>query len=75
MASSTRRVYTHLRDLVVRFRLSSVDDIRELHGVLDKEHRDVVADDVPISLLGIEFDGETTNIAYCVCRSTAPKDG
>ena len=57
------------RHLILRFRLDGVDDIRKLDSVLNKEHRDVVADDVPIPLLSIEFDGETSNIANGVLKT------
>ncbi|MNM70489.1 hypothetical protein D3C81_821180 [compost metagenome] len=46
-----------LRDLVVRFRLHGMDEIRELDAVLDKEHRDVVADQIEVSLPRIKLGG------------------
>jgi hypothetical protein len=63
-----------LRYLVVRFRLSSMDNIRELHGVLDEEDRDVVADDIPVALLGVEFDGKASNITDRVGAAAATED-
>jgi hypothetical protein len=62
---------TYLRNLIVRLGLSSVDYIRELHGILDEEDRNVVSNDIPVTLLGVELDGKTTNIADCVSRTTA----
>ena len=38
-----------LRHREVRFRLRGVDQIRKLHRVLDEEHRDVVADEIPVA--------------------------
>jgi len=35
-------------------RLGRVDDVGELDAVLDEEHRDIVADQVEVPLLGVE---------------------
>lgn len=35
-----------LRNLTVRLGLDSVDEIRELDGILDKENRNVVTDNI-----------------------------
>jgi hypothetical protein len=63
-----------LGDLIVGFRLSSMYHIRKFHTVLDEEHRNVIANNVPVTFLGVEFDSKTTNIADSVCRATATKD-
>ena len=44
-----------LGDLAVGVRLHGVDDVGELDAVLDEEHRDVVADEVEVALLGVEL--------------------
>lgn len=62
---------TYLRNLIVRLGLSSVDNVGELHGILDEEDGNVVSNDIPVTLLGVELDGKTTNIADCVSRTTA----
>lgn len=41
---------------------------------LDKENRDIVADNVPVALFSVKLDGESANITDCVCRTTTPKD-
>jgi hypothetical protein len=40
-----------LREGAVRLHLHRVHQVRELHRVLDEEHRDVVADQIPVALL------------------------
>lgn len=50
-----------LRNLLVRLGLSRVYDIWEFDGVLNEENRDVVSDDVPITLFSVKFDRETSH--------------
>src|SRR5664279_5543884 len=50
-----------------------MDEIGKFDGVLNEEHWDVVADEVPISLLGIEFHGEAAYVARRVDRSGAAR--
>jgi hypothetical protein len=38
-----------------------------LHGILDKENGNVVANNVPVTLFSVELDRETTDIADSVC--------
>ena len=64
-----------LGDLVVRLGLASVDDIRELDGVLDEEDGDVVANEIPVTLLCVELGGETTDITNSVGTAPAAEDG
>ena len=52
-----------LRKSAVGFGLDGVDDIGKLDGVLNEEHRDVVADEVPVTLFGIDLDGKAANVA------------
>ena len=52
-----------LRNFVMRFRLDSVHEVRELHRVLYEENGDIVADDVPVTLVSVELYSKTTNIA------------
>ncbi|SIH97382.1 Uncharacterised protein [Mycobacteroides abscessus subsp. abscessus] len=53
-----------LRDLTVGLRLRSVDDIRELDGVLDEEDRDVVADEIEDAVRGVELRGEASGVSH-----------
>ena len=64
-----------LRKGAVRLFLDGMDHVRELDGVLDEEHRDVVADDVPVAFLGIELDGKAAHVARQVERTLAAGDG
>lgn len=47
----------------IRLGFSSMDQVWELHGILDEEDRDVVSNQIPVALLGIELDGKPSNIA------------
>ena len=58
-----------LRDLVVRLRLDRVDEVRELHRVLDEEDRDIVPDEVEIALVGVELDREAAHVAREIARA------
>jgi hypothetical protein len=64
-----------LREAAVGLRLHRVDQVGELDRVLDEEHRDVVADEVPVALLGVELDGEAADVAGEVERALAAGDG
>ena len=64
-----------LRHRVVRLGLDGVDEVGELHRVLDEEHRDVVADDVPVAFVGVELDGEAAHVARQVERAALAGDG
>ena len=43
-------------------RLGGVNEIRKLNGVLNEKYRDVVADDVPVALLGVKLDGKPPDV-------------
>ena len=64
-----------LREAAVRLRLGGVDQVGELDRVLDEEDRDVVADEVPVALLGVELHGEAAHVAGQVGRALAAGDG
>ena len=52
----------------VRFHFDGMNQIRELHGILDEKHRDVVAHQIVIAFLGIEFIGKPAHIARGISR-------
>ena len=64
-----------LREAAVRLLLGGVDQVGELDRVLDEEDRDVVADEVPVALLGVELDREAADVAGQVGRALAAGDG
>ena len=64
-----------LREPAVRFLLGRVDEVGELDRVLDEEHRDVVADQVPVALLGVELHREAAHVARQVGGPLVPGDG
>lgn len=51
-----------LGNFVVRFRFDGMNNVGELDGILNEEHRNVVTNYVPISFLGVHFDGESAHI-------------
>src|SRR5688572_13023057 len=52
-----------------------MDDVGELDGVADEEDREVVADQVPITVLGVELDREAARIARRFRTIAAADDG
>ena len=58
-----------LREAAVGLLLDGVDEVGELDRVLDEEHRDVVADEVPVALLRVELHGEAADVAGQVGRA------
>ena len=64
-----------LREPAVRFLLGRVDQVGELDRVLDEEHRDVVADQVPVPLPGVELGREPADVAGQVGGPLVPGDG
>jgi len=60
--------------LVVRLGFGGVDDVGKLDGILDKEDGNVVADQIPVTLLGVELDSEPTHITNRIGAPAAAKD-
>lgn len=70
--------------------LNGVNDIRELDGFLDKENRYVlnrsemrfesefgctyITNNIPVTFVSVELDGETTHISDCIGGSSATLD-
>ena len=44
--------------------LLGVNEIRKLTGVSYEEDRSVVSDHVPVSFLGVEFDGKSSWVSF-----------
>jgi hypothetical protein len=55
-------------------RLDRVNQIGELDRVLDEEDGHVVADEVEVTLFGVELDGEAANVADGVGRTARTDD-
>jgi hypothetical protein len=51
-----------------------MDDVGKFDGILDKEHRNVVADEIEVSLAGVELDGKPAYIAGGIHRALAAGD-
>src|SRR5512145_685248 len=56
-------------------RLGCVNQIRKFHCVLNEENWDVVADQIPVTLVGVELDSKTSNIAHCIGRAAFTNNG
>ena len=52
-----------LREVGIWFGLGGVNKIGKLDGILDEEYRHVIAYDVPVAVIGIEFYREAAHIA------------
>jgi hypothetical protein len=59
-----------LRNLVVRLGLDGMHKVGELHCILNEEHRNIVADDIPVTFVGVKLGGETTDVADSVLSMT-----
>jgi hypothetical protein len=55
--------------------LLSVDEVREFVGIAHEEHRRVVADQMPIAFLGIEFQCEAAHVALGIGRAEFAREG
>ena len=64
-----------LRHREVRLRLGGMDEVGKLHRVLDEEHRDVVADQVPVAFVGVELHREAAHVARGVGRAALAEHG
>ena len=58
----------------VRLLFNGMSQIRKFDGVLNEKHRDIVAHQIPVPLLGVELRGKTTNIAREIERPGATRD-
>jgi len=52
----------------VRLRLHSVDNIGELYGILNEEHRQIVTNEVPDTFPGVKLDRKASDIANSVLK-------
>src|SRR5688572_13810321 len=46
-----------------------MNHVRKLDGILDEEHRDVVADDIPVAFFGIDLYGKAADVARQIRRA------
>ena len=64
-----------IAQIVVGPPLLGPDEVLELHGIADEEHRGVVAHHVEIALLGVELQGEAARVAPRVRAAPLTGDG
>jgi hypothetical protein len=55
-----------------RIALDHVVQVREFQRIAEEEHRCVIADDIPVTLLGVELDREAADIALGVGAPRSP---
>jgi len=58
-----------LGDFVMWLRLYGMNEVWELHRVLNEEHRNIVSNNIPIPFLRVKFDREAADIANSVLAS------
>ena len=59
----------------MRFGLDRMNQVRKLHGILYKKHRNIITDQIPITLLGIKLHCKSTYIAHGIGRATLSSHG
>ena len=64
-----------LREAAVGLLLRSMDEVGEFDRVLDEEHGNVVADEIPVPRLGIELHGEAPDVTRQIGGTLVPGDG
>src|SRR5690242_18204520 len=52
-----------------------MDDVGKFDRVLNKKHRDVVSDEIPVALLGIDLDGKPAHITRQIGRALTARHG
>lgn len=58
------------RNFVVRLGLYGMNKVRELDGILDEKDRNIIPDNIPDTLLRVEFDCKPSNIADRILRKS-----
>jgi hypothetical protein len=58
------------RHFVMQFRFDGLYDIQKFGGILDKEHWNVVVENVPVVFVGVGLGRKTANIANGVLQNT-----
>ena len=58
----------------VGFHFDGMNQVGKLDRILNKEDRDIIADEIEIAFLGIEFDGKTADIARQIDGTRAARD-
>jgi hypothetical protein len=65
-----RRAHVGLRVPLLR-----VNEVRELVGIAHEKHRRVVADEIPIAFLGVEFQRKAAHVAFGISSAELAGDG
>jgi hypothetical protein len=59
---------------IMRLGFARMDYIRKFHRVLDEEDWNIVADNVPVTLLCVKFEGEASHVSHCVGATSTTQD-
>ena len=59
----------------MRLRLGGVHEIGKLHGILDEEHGDVVANEIPVTFVRVELHREAADVPGGIGGAAFAKDG
>jgi hypothetical protein len=68
-------LHVHVAEVGLRVALLGVDEHLELVGIADEEDGRVVADEIPVALVGVELDGEAAHVALGVGGAALAGDG
>lgn len=52
-----------LRKAAIGLLLGRMDQVGELDCILDEEHRNIIANHIPVAFLGVELDGKAAYVA------------
>src|SRR5660398_150911 len=52
-----------------RVALLSMNEVRELFRIFDKENRCIIAHQIPVTIFSVEFQGKTTWVSFAVGSS------
>ena len=66
---------SHIAQVGARVTFYHVVQIREFQRVTKVEHRRVVTDHVPVTFLGIKFQGKAADVALCICGAALTGHG
>src|SRR5439155_26089099 len=58
-----------------RVALDGMVEVREPQRIAEEEHRRVVTDDVPVTLLGIELEGGAADVSFRIGGAALTRDG
>ena len=64
-----------LRKSAIGFHLHCMDEIGKLYRILDEEHRNVIANQIPIALFRVELHRKSPHVARSIDRAGTSRHG